>query len=215
MTKTSGLVLSDQGVLGSVAPTYLRDSSRYGNDGVFTDITMVQLPSGLWVIAYNGATSIVNCGTLILPLATQMTLEAWVYWLDDGANTVFNRDISGGDRGFYLQRFADGKIRYLCSEDGIQAQYFNSTNAVSRDVWQHWAGVLECGTDFTVYVNGSSIPGAVVGGVPTVINLPVTDLLIGTATAYGYIALPQIYNYALSLIQVQERYESTRWYFGV
>ena len=75
--KTTGCVFEGQRFRSpdTVAPPdVLPDVSRFGNDGVFTDITWERLPSGLWVMDFNGATSIITIGDI----GVARTIEFWI-----------------------------------------------------------------------------------------------------------------------------------------
>ena len=78
--KTKGLVL-DPEASRDIEPgiVTLYDRSRFQNNGAMTDVTWVRLPSGLWVMGFNGTTSIVNCGVgASLANLTPMTLIEWI-----------------------------------------------------------------------------------------------------------------------------------------
>lgn len=70
--KSTGLVFAEKPSIG-VEPTRLPDRSRWGKHGTYTNITDVQLPSGLWIRRFNGSSSIVTCGDLGLA----KTLSFW------------------------------------------------------------------------------------------------------------------------------------------
>lgn len=63
-TKCTGLVLTAAKQLGGPEPSIvtLADRSRYSLSGVMTNVTHVQLPSGLWVMEFNGASSRIRFG---------------------------------------------------------------------------------------------------------------------------------------------------------
>jgi hypothetical protein len=92
-SKTTGCVLDVASPVGSVAPgvVTLLDRSRMKNNGTtMTAITWSQLPSKLWVMVLNGATSKV---AFAASLCKVQTFVAWVY------PTTANRSIVDFDAG--------------------------------------------------------------------------------------------------------------------
>lgn len=73
--KSTGLVLGEKPSVG-IEPTRLPDRSRFGNHGTYTNITDVQLPSGLWVRECNGTSSKVDVGDIANPVKS---VGLWVY----------------------------------------------------------------------------------------------------------------------------------------
>ena len=94
--------------------TTLYDRSRYGNDGTMTNVTWAQLPSGLWVMVFNGASSLVdraNATTLSMGLRLNQgyTIEGWINWeiAAEISQIVIGRyelDVSGWE--LYLSKVA-------------------------------------------------------------------------------------------------------------
>lgn len=80
--KTKGCVFSGRRYWsppGAAAPPLsLPDVSRYGNDGVFTNVTWVQTPSGLWYCDAAGAAGDgIVLGTDLSMALLRWTLKAW------------------------------------------------------------------------------------------------------------------------------------------
>jgi len=91
--KSIGLVFAEKPSIG-IEPTRLFDRSRFGNHGTYTDITDVQLPSGLWVRTFNGSSSIIDCGDLGVARALSLwlnpnsTTESILEEIDDTGVTI-------------------------------------------------------------------------------------------------------------------------------
>ena len=108
--KSTGLVFAEKPSIG-IEPTRLPDRSRWGNHGTYTNITDVQLPSGLWVRTFNGSSSIIDCGDLGVARALcfwfnpDSTTESILEEIDDVGVTI-----SGGTMvyGSWDNCFVDG-----------------------------------------------------------------------------------------------------------
>jgi len=77
--KSTGRVFAEKPSIG-IEPTRLYDASRrFKNHGTHTDVTMVRLPSGLWVRSFNGSSSKVTISDApSLDISLGITLLVWV-----------------------------------------------------------------------------------------------------------------------------------------
>lgn len=79
MGKITGMVW-EGGVSVGVEPTatVYADTSRYGNNGSMTSgqPDWIRLPSGLWVLSFNGTDAVVDVGDIIVKAST---FAAWIY----------------------------------------------------------------------------------------------------------------------------------------
>jgi len=219
MSKAKSIVLDSEATL--TEPASLIDMSRYRNDGVFTDITMSQLPSGLQVYGLNGTTSVIDFSNpSSLQLTSVFSLETWIYLKDDNPNYFLSKDsFVGGDRGWYFgcPTIGSTSVRLLVSSDGTALTYFSTTSSLTQSTWYHCCGVYD-GTSLIIYVNGSSWAGTTIGAVPSSIFDSSDDCHAGEGFGSylnGNIALPRIYNYALSAGQILTRFTQTRAWFGI
>ena len=91
MSKTRGIVFESE-VSRDVEPgvVTLYDRSRFQNNGAMTDVSWTQLPSGLWVMSYNGSSSLVDLGNAdSLKLKdTNFTLMLWFNPTTVGVDTT-------------------------------------------------------------------------------------------------------------------------------
>lgn len=226
--KATGLVLSDRAYRTLVTPPdAFEDESRFGNDGVHTDITWVRLPSGLWVRRFDGSTSLVTVNGV-------------------ASNGFFDRAFSVVGWG----RLSDWSHHSFLFSAGIAATELEDTNIYYNYSWRKFVAdsyidavgtneVTSAGTylnntewhflgaawDADGHVNRFILDGVDEGSDSTFNN----DLsgfdrcLIGqyeytapTGSVWeGDIALPRIYNYALTAAQIYKHFQAERAFFGV
>lgn len=214
--------------LGAAAPPdLLSDESRFGNNGVHTDITWVQLPSGLWVRSFDGITSLIDCGaddSLDSYLKPQgFSLEAWVLANSDGGND--NGKIFYKDWGYELwlrSETIDG-----CLIEAMVDLVTTDANAITSGrikigVWGHIVAVYNRLGTFRIelYLDGQLMAlGTDTAGVGGLTDDTGTPLYLGNdGLNYpfdGYQAFLRIHSYALSLDQINKHFEAERRFFGV
>jgi len=202
---------------GVSPPLSLPDVSRWGNNGVFTNVIWVRQPSGLWAMSFNGTTSLVDCGNdaSLLNFSARSVL-AWVkptaalaagFILDSGYWT---------GNGSHMFITATGVLVVTMQNAGEDSNLAGETLTVST-----WAqvGLTWDGTTLkSVYngvVNVATTPhaGAITSGANLIIGRRADD-----ASEYwkGFIALSRIYNCFLSASQTRQRDEVKRpLFFGV
>ncbi len=216
MSLTRGLVLDVANQVGGAMPSIvtLHDWSRYQNDGAMANVTWVQLPTGLWVMDFNGATSLVNCGNdgSLMPV-TGLTILVWTYlrtltnWdelLAKSSNAILNGygitniSAAAGWRCWVNHRV--NNIVFVVPTLNVWQQIALTYNKVVVEAYRN---AVSQGTDnYTadIVTNTSNlVVGASLGGGPF----------------DGNIALLRIYNYALTPAQIRARYHSQKWLFGV
>ena len=230
--KATGLVFNEKPSIG-IEPTRLYDRSRFGNHGTHTDVTTVQRPSGLWVRSFNGSSS-----KIVIPDAPSLSFGNGV--TDSPFSILSWVNMTDAD-GFAVAAKMDGTSReYVFSTTGSETLYaaiYDLNNAnfhsiVSDDAITAYEGrdILVTltydssglNTGLELYLNGVLL-SVTRGTTGTYVAMHDTaaDLWIGAAKyptpgyANGRIALPKIYNYALSAGQVKKIFEAERHFFGV
>lgn len=195
----------------------LYDQSRYHNHGAMTDVTMVQLPSGLWVMSFNGASSLVNCGNdASLDFIGDITLEGWVNLDASHSSLVYfigKRD--GANIAWYIV-FQPSGILTLTGGGGGS---INTPAALTFSVWHYLVAVV-LGANGYIYVDGEEISNGAVAlaSQPTVrVSLGIRWAGYPAASFFfvGLQAMHRIRNYALTAGQVLNRYENTKHWFGI
>ena len=215
--------------------TTLYDRSRYGNDGTMTNVTWAQLPSGLWVMVFNGASSLVdraNATTLSMGLRLNQgyTIEGWINWeiAAEISQIVIGRyelDVSGWE--LYLSKVAavvSLTQRHHHAGTIVDANPRSATfsNGWTENTPLHMAVVFQGnGTDCIHYRN--AVPVAVTSSTGGIRAFEETaqDLVIGArytkdANWYqGEMSKLIMHDYILTPGQVLKRFEATRSLFGV
>lgn len=221
--KTTGIVL-DPEVSVDLEPgvVTLYDRSRFRNNGVFANVTWVQLPSGLWVMSFNGTNSSVDLTTNSIYNFTSelFTVEAWIY-LDaawSAAASVLFKGNHGGDGWFLSLGFGGGTNLELATNHAPTWEYSYST-ALNKSQWYHGVAVRTSTTNVDIYINGvDDTASHAVHADPTT---TIQRLAIGTRSNlvanpfYGLIAQPRIYTYALSAATIYSHFQAKRGWFGV
>jgi len=218
--KTTGIVLDVARQRGGATPSVvtLHDHSRFSNDGAMTNVTWVQLPSGLWVMNFNGATSFINCGTSqSLEISGAITILAWVR-PDNvaGSKTIIDKRSGGVTEGYELRLNTD-KLDMLLIEAGPATRQVTSASLVST-AWQMIAGVADSAL-MTLYINGVLDANTLAwsGYMATgPVSLGIGKKVVAGGNPFaGLIALPRVHNYAYSAAQIYAHFQAERGFFGV
>jgi len=217
-TKTSGLVLDDAPNVSPITPTLLTDKSRWGNDGAFTNVTMVQLPSKLWVYELDGANAYVDCGhdASINFISQPFSALIWLYPTDISGNPYVIGDGRSSVDGWNLWIIGGGNLLFRTNQTAATQTSNSLAGEIITNTWT-LVGCTRDGASGRVYINGMDRTDTI--GVhidPLATAQPVrigveNDL---SQDFVGYVALPHIYSYALSAGQINQRYEATRRFFG-
>ena len=222
-TRTTGIVLDVARQRGGAMPgiVTLHDHSRMGNDGVMTNVTWTQLPSGLWVPVFNGISAFVNCGDdESLEFGTNdFSTELWV-WADASQvayATVIDKDHSAAPNHGWFWGF-DLATVYMTFGLGGGAEY--SVASITMEIkgaWHHLVSRYDySASEVRLYVDGVfNIGTPHATGVDPSGNLSIGRWTAGTRWFNGYIALVRLYTYALTPGQILQRFEATRRLFGV
>ena len=194
----------------------LRDISGNRNNGTITGATWVRLPSGLWVLSYDGTDDKVTIADhASLDITTALTLEAWVYHDISGDEFPIAKRVGGGDDSYEFRIAAlDNPAFSVFIGDVNKTAYHASTVPVLT--WAHLVGTFD-GASVRLYVNGT--PGDAVEAIGS-IDVTTDALTIGWGYSNDYawdgkVALPCVRSRALSSSEVLTRFNQTRHLFGV
>lgn len=219
LVKSTGLVFAEKPSIG-VEPANLPDRSRFGNHGTHTDITMVQLPSGLWVRDFNGATSLITIpDTPSLRPQNFITIMMWAEFHQISFPAASNI-LGKGDRGSPINEYAfytdaENDLWFGAALGAVPA--WNSAEVildVIQDTWLHLVVTYD-GANFQGYKNSVAGPPSAKTG--TMRSDRTEPLTIGkvTNTINGRLGLIKIFQYALSVEQIAARFQAERRWFGV
>ncbi len=217
MFKSTGLVLNPRIYTGpTTPPAALEDQSRFKNNGTFTNITQTRLPSGLWVMNFNGVSSVVDCGSSSSHAISVYTLQIWLLnTADNNADCIFGRHIGGAytERRFAITYYG-GDLAHIVANGAASTRELGPAIPAVLNRWYSVAAVND-GTSLYLYVNGqlTSAPTAVSN-----FAVGASTLSIGAAIPVdryftGQLALPKLYNRALSATEIYKLYASeVRWF---
>lgn len=223
--KSTGLVLKSRNYTGSVEPpaTVLEDESRWGNDGAVGDghPDWVRLPSGLWVMSFDGVNDRVDFGNpSSLQSTGDHTILCWIKPILTGVGMItLNKDGVMGDRGWFLRILTTAKVRHYISIDGTASAYFTTTAVLSNNTWVFLSATYD-GISLETYFNGVNQAGTLTGAVPTTKYNSSVNFLLGEGSNglldfEGLIALPHFYSRALSVTEIGKHFTAERAWFGV
>lgn len=208
-----GCVLNLTGLPG--AGTIIYDRSPYGNNGTGTDITWIRLPSGMWVINFNGTSSL--CGlspTQSLDLTKNFSIVVWAK-PEIIAGKHRNLVWKFGSYDFYINVVTgllqgdiyDGAYQTVSSNTIVNIGYWYmfvfTYDAANLKVYSQ--GILDCVP--TAIVSAANITA---NGISIGANASVGDIYFN-----GYMGKVRFLNYALTAKQINKIYESERRLFGV
>ncbi len=199
----------------------LYDMSRYKNNGTMVGAgnpDWVRLPSGLWVLDFNGTTSRIDCGTdPSLYLAWSFTIEVWfkTNTITGGFDAIVARGLAINFQR-YLLSLANNTLAYI---DGVAVRLVSGTVITTTD-WFHGVVTLDAVAQRgNLYVNGTLANSAAIVNTVTVSAASILYLGYSQADAgnwfNGIIGPCHIYNYAKTAGQILNRYETTKHWFGI
>ncbi len=165
MSKVRGLVLDPREFRGvSTPPDSLKDESRYGNDGVHTDITWVRLPSGVWARGFNGSTSVINLGDRASLTFTSGPFSFFCWFRTSNVAPVgkwyyfFDKGLEGVDGwSFNLSSAGGTEHSLLLNTSGPGWQQSRSNPVVSQNNRLYQIGFTRDGPAPLFYVNGVDV----------------------------------------------------------
>lgn len=219
--KSSRIVLDVARQRGGAEPSTvtLHDHSRFDNDGAMTNVTWVQLPSGLWVMSFNGTNSKVDFSASLELFPNDgindWSIDFWVY--GDSAVEGSYREIVSHNHsapgGFYI-----GHTNAVPAGMRLGGECFGGFTAYDMpfDAWHYMCFCKRTGVGATTFhVDGVQVAtGSWVAG-PDIPIFRIGIQYVGGEWWDGYVALLRAYTYALTPGQILQRFEATRRLFGV
>ena len=216
------LALPMQEGAGAIA----HDISGFGNDGIFgagaAAPSWVRLPSGLWYLDFDGTDDSVSCGTDASLRTQNVTVECWLYvpTLPSAIKYIMgNGHRQNGWKGYTLTIEANNKPSFLIAADA-SFQGLTAGNVILVDTWYHVVGATDADYLY-IYVNGLQA-AAPIGRTITTMTWAY-EFNLGEQPVPGYriydfnggIALPRVYNRALSAAEISNNYNRAKHYFSV
>ncbi len=217
-TPPIGCVLDLSGLPGAGNKIY--DRSPYGSIGTITGATWVRTPGGLWCLSFDGD-DFVDCG-LDSSLDFGTGSFSLAIWFNTGTKSrqLIQKKKSGSPyTGMYMSVDANG-YGYLYTYGTAASNVIIGTVDLTDSKWHLLIGVRNSGDNLYLYVDGAS--GATpVASTDQNITYTAEELEIGRSESgtpiyfVGSIALPRIYNRALSVLEIQNHFNREKHLFGV
>ena len=192
----------------------LHDRSPYGNTGAITGATWTRLPSGLWVLSFDGIDDYVDVGNPASFDIYQLSIEAWVRpptaIADNWYNLAYHADrlkLRAADSANQIMYFA---IKQNSAWKALSWTYTDAT------VWYHVVGTFD-GVTLRLYVNGverDTLESAGTVDTPTGI-FKVGSKAVGPTAGEQRIGLFRYYNQALIASEILSHFSREKHLFGV
>ena len=196
------------------------DHSGKNNHGTITGATPIQLPSGEWVMSFDGVDDGINCGTnsiLDFGVNTSFRIHAWIYpKVLNAVNTILGRRGAGATRWWVSVN--NTGVLYFETKDTVASidSVLTSAGRIIVNTWQCIDLIHNAGGECTLYINGILV------GYKILTNgefLNTTDsLTIGAYSLAPYVSVFSGYlsdvnlNVGIfSINQVNNDYLSTKW----
>ncbi len=223
-TPPIGCVLDLAGLPGGGNKMY--DRSPYGNIGTITGAAWVRTPGGLWCLDFDGADDYVTIpDDPSLDITTTLTALVWVNTSDVSTTRVSlsKYKVTGGNREWQIDReSADGEVCVYFGDpaDGsYEGREVTDTAYYVNNTWLLTGFTFNAGT-VVIYINGVAVASSTLGTIPASLYNGTSDVGVGSdgdlgALWKGKLALPRIYNRALSALEIQNHYQQEKHLFGV
>ena len=215
MFKSTGLVFAEKPSIG-IEPTNLPDRSRFGNHGTHTNVTMVRLPSGLWVRQFDGDGYV----SLTIPAVIGTGDFSIALWFKPTSESPTNTLISFSDNSPTIyQRYANTNTLLYYSEEGEGGVIAETLSDVEWTV-NTWVHAVVYRSSGDIYLVKDAVASALsiadnatdIGAVAVNLGRRILD---NDRFLNGYIALPKILCYAPSIGQIKKTREAEHHWFGV
>ena len=227
-----GCVLYMPGLPGAGNKIY--DRSPYGNHGTITGATWKRLPSGLWCLDFDGTDDNGDCGDADVFSFTDgagtdkpFTMLVWIKpdvpW---ASGDIISKRLSTTTLEYFLTFSSNGTAYLRLYNSGGTINNLTKTldDAIEEGKWVLMGATYdgsEVHTGLILYKNGlvADATGAETGTYTGMGNssAPLTIGARSGGAPYfdGGIALPRIYNRALSALEIQNHFNREKHLFGV
>jgi hypothetical protein len=213
---SSNLVLFCPGLQGRGST--LIDRSQSANHGTISGATWVRLPSGLWVLSFDGTNDYVDCGhNVIFDDLSESTFLAWVNLtaVASSVNIICSRDGNSKLRfGVLGTNWGNALNINISGTDYIAGTAWTN-------LWSTWvlvgATISESTNTLKLYINGVEDYSKTdwTGTIPSMVGV---SMLLGHAGGYkgkGKEGLFTFYNRVLSATEILRIYTRQRRLLGV
>ena len=211
-----GCVLYLPGLPGGGSKIY--DRSPYGNCETIVGATWVRLPSGLWVLSFDGSDDRVDCGN---PTALQLTVGTYEAWTRTTRTaTTSHAGIVQKPHAFGIGMRVAGGIGYINSYDwGVGGGWRPGvTTPINDGAWHQVVLTFDSGVAASHYVDAVLDANS-----PFAYTLSNNDfnLMVGCGTSgggepwLGDIVMVRVHNRVLSALEIRNHFDREKHLFGV
>lgn len=195
----------------------LIDRSKNANNGTITGATWVRLPSGLYVLSFDGSGDVVNLGNdSSLRLSSAFTLMSWVNITTPASNLVIlSRRTTSNNWQLYTN--ATPKFGFTYWVSGVEKTLVNqSTATLVTSTWYLLAVTHDASNDI-LYLNGVLDKSQTAAGNADT-NSTVTTFGALNTSAFqsfnGKLALPRLCSRALTATELLRAFNREHRLFG-
>ena len=215
--KSTNIVLKGRRYRGlTTPPTTWEDISRYRNNGTLVGATWVRLPSGLWVLSFDGNDYISVADADNLDFTGNYTIILWATLSTVASNMGLFSKLVDANHCYAMHYQTSTKNWFtIIRKGGINYQKAFPTNTQSVINVPHCIACRMSGTTVSLFDNGVKYTLESYGGWAAPTN---EDLRIGVYAGYYYRGLIQGYreiNTDLSDEQIISVFSQERHLFGV
>ncbi|MFC2001798.1 LamG domain-containing protein [Chloroflexota bacterium] len=223
----SGCALALTGLPGGGSKIY--DRSPYGNHGAITGATWTRLPSGLWVLAYDGNDDKVDTGTSFQStFRDSFSIEFWIRPADGHPSLeeipCGSRNASGEDQIFFsIQTGGSLFFNYRSNGNDVQPDTVSAVFFDGQETWHQIVATMSSGGYARLYFDAVEKASASMSGVVMADWTSVDNFYIGGRNSAGSlfhptnseIALLRIHAFVLSTIEICKHRDQEKNLFGV
>lgn len=217
---TNGLILlldagNPRSYTGVGAITW-SDLSGNGNTGITTNGPTFSSANG-GSIVFDGTDDYVTHGNVTsLNFGTgNFTISFWMYptvWYDGGSRGILDKRTGDGTSGWVLYNDGGGPTK-INARFGNTSSFFTSTD-VLYNIWQHWTLVRNGSATYWYYNGQQDATGTTSANVSDTAVFDVGRSKTWGGYFKGNISVVAIYNRALSALEVEQNFNSTKSRFG-
>lgn len=214
---------------GHSSKSKVYDRSPYANHGAITGAIWERLPSGLWVLSFDGGDDVVTMPDIATyNLTTALTAEVWVRTgtINQDQQYIFAKyAAAGNNREWAILTDTSAQLGYIRlilgdPADGTSEVTLISAEKVFADTatWYHLAITFAPNT-LLFYVNGALTETVVSSGAaPALLFNGSPDVELGRRTGgdyfHGYITRARLHNRVLSVAELWEHFDQEKHLFG-
>jgi len=193
------------------------DLSRTSVVGVLTNGPTYNSSNG-GSIVFDGSDDYIDCGTTSIPLPTNITLSSWIYQSSTSGykNIITKEGSSSTDLDYGLTTSPNGNL-YFWFHNGSYKIHESTTNSInSINTWYNVVAVLDDTNNVVkMYVNGVEIYNqpestSLLSHANSKLFVGWRNSLVSGQSFGGRISHAQIYNRALTSIEVLQNYNTLK-----